>query len=477
MIVRVQQGMVVLPCLLVALCVLSASAFDSIVDRPKPPRNIFGESAGKKAERLRWWTEARFGMFIHFGLYAMPARGEWVKTEERLDDKSYEERYFPCFNPDLFDAKEWARAAKRAGMKYMVLTTKHHDGFCLWDTKTTDYKITTTPFGRDLVREFSEACRAEGLHVGFYFSIKDWHHPDYTVDQTHPLRPKDDRFTDDIYEKLNAGKDWNRYREYMYAQIRELLTDYGKIDIVWFDYTVKEKYGKNWKDWESVELLKMTRKLQPQILVDSRLDLMDTEDGWDFVTPEQSRVSQWPLWEGKKACWETCQTFSGSWGYHRDENTWKSSHQLIELLINSVSYGGNLILNVGPTARGDFDDRATDRLEAIGRWMKRNSRSIYGCTAAPEGFSAPSGTMLTYNPALRRLYVHVCDYPMGEIPFGFSDKVRYAQFLHDGSEIVIRHGDVITHAQAGDVGTRDNFVLPMLKPSVEVPVIECFLKE
>lgn len=476
MIVRVQQGMAVLPCLFVALCVLSASAFDSIVDRPKPPRNIFGESADKKAERLRWWTEARFGMFIHFGLYAMPARGEWVKTEERLDDKSYEERYFPCFNPDLFDAKEWARAAKQAGMKYMVLTTKHHDGFCLWDTKTTNYKITKTPFGRDLVREFADACRVEGLHVGFYFSIIDWHHPDYTVDQTHPLRPRDGRFSDEIYEKLNAGKDWNRYREYMYAQIRELLTDYGKIDIVWFDYTVKEKYGKNWKDWESVELLKMTRELQPQILVDSRLDLMDTEDGWDFVTPEQSRVSQWPLWEGKKAYWETCQTFSGSWGYHRDENTWKSPHQLIELLVNSVSYGGNLILNVGPTARGDFDDRATDRLEVIGRWMKRNSRSIYGCTAAPKGFATPIGTLLTYNSSAKRLYVHVCDYPMGEIPFDFAEEIRYAQFLHDGSEITIRRGDVINHAQAGDVGCRDNFVLPMIKPSVEVPVIECFLK-
>lgn len=415
-------------------------------------------------------------MFIHFGLYAMPARGEWVKTEERLDDKSYEERYFPCFNPDLFDAKEWARAAKQAGMKYMVLTTKHHDGFCLWDTKTTNYKITKTPFGRDLVREFADACRVEGLHVGFYFSIIDWHHPDYTVDQTHPLRPRDGRFSDEIYEKLNAGKDWNRYREYMYAQIRELLTDYGKIDIVWFDYTVKEKYGKNWKDWESVELLKMTRELQPQILVDSRLDLMDTEDGWDFVTPEQSRVSQWPLWEGKKAYWETCQTFSGSWGYHRDENTWKSPHQLIELLVNSVSYGGNLILNVGPTARGDFDDRATDRLEVIGRWMKRNSRSIYGCTAAPKGFATPIGTLLTYNSSAKRLYVHVCDYPMGEIPFDFAEEIRYAQFLHDGSEITIRRGDVINHAQAGDVGCRDNFVLPMIKPSVEVPVIECFLK-
>ncbi len=455
---------------------LQAMAFDSIANRPTPPRNIFGESSEAKAARMKWWTDARFGMFIHFGLYALPARHEWVKSFEHLDADRYDRKYFPYFNPDLFDAREWARQAKATGMKYIVLTTKHHDGFCLWDTKTTDYKVTKTPFGRDLVREYVDACRAEGLHVGFYFSIKDWHHPDYTIDKTHPLRPPHGAFTDEIYEKLNAGKDWNRYRDYMYEQVRELLTNYGKIDIIWFDYTVRDKYGKNWKDWESVELLKMTRHLQPHILVDSRLDLMDTEDGWDFVTPEQRRVTQWPLWEGKKAYWETCQTFSGSWGYYRDEQTWKSPHQLIELLVNSVSFGGNLILNVGPTGRGDFDDRATDRLAAIGRWMKRNARSIYGCTAAPESFKAPNGTLLTYNPETGRLYVHILSYPMSTIPIEFADRIAYAQFLHDGSEITIRPGRLTPHAQAGDMGASDAFVLPILKPNVEIPVIECFLK-
>ena len=425
---------------------------------------------------MAWWTHDRFGMFIHFGLYSLAARHEWVKSVEAIPDEVYDAKYFRNFNPKRLDAKAWARAAKAAGMKYAVLTTKHHEGFCLWDSKVTDYKSTNTPFGRDIVREFADACHEAGIRCGFYYSLLDWHHPDYTIDQTHPLRPKDGVFTDEIYAKLNAGKDWNRYRDYMYAQVRELLTGYGKIDIIWFDYTVKAKYGKNWKDWESVELLKLTRKLQPGILVDSRLDLMDTEDGWDFVTPEQCRVSQWPLWEGKKAYWETCQTFSGSWGYHRDEHTWKSPHQLIELLVNSVSFGGNLILNVGPTARGDFDDRATDRLAAIGRWMKRNARSIYGCTAAPEEFKAPSGTLLTYNPGLKRLYVHVCDYPMGTIPFDFADRVAYAQFLHDGSEIKVRAGHRFSHSQSGDLGSSDNFVLPMLKPNVEIPVIECFLK-
>ncbi len=456
---------------------LTAPAFDAIKDRPTPPKSIFHETPAQRDARRAWWTHDRFGMFIHFGLYASPARHEWVQSKERIAPDAYEKRYMPRFNPDLFDAKDWARRAKKAGMKYMVLTAKHHEGFCMWDTKTTDYKITNTPFKRDLVREYVDAARAEGLKVGFYFSIKDWHHPDYLIDQSHPLRPADGKFTDEIYETLNKGRDWNRYREYMYAQVKELLTNYGKIDIIWYDYTVKEKYGKNWKHWESVELMKLTRALQPDILVDSRLDLMDTEDGWDFVTPEQCRVTQWPQVDGKDAPWETCQTFSGSWGYYRDEETWKSPHQLIELLVNSVAFGGNLILNVGPTGRGEFDYRACDRLDAIGAWMRVNGRSIYGCTAAPKEFKTPVDSLLTYNPETKRLYIHLVNYPMGTLPFDFADKVEYAQFLHDASEVKIRKGAEIQHSQGGDLGARDFLLLPMKKPNVEIPVVEIFLKK
>ncbi len=454
---------------------LNASAFDAVKDRPTPPKSIFHETLEQRDARRAWWTHDRFGMFIHFGLYSVPARHEWVQSFEKIPYTEYRSRYMPRFNPDLFDAKAWARAAKAAGMKYMVLTAKHHEGFCLWDTKTTDYKITNTPFGRDLVREYVDAARAEGLRVGFYFSIKDWSHPDYLIDATHPERPE--TFTDETYEKVNEGRDWNRYRDLMYAQVKELLTQYGKIDIIWYDYTLKEKYGKNWKHWESVELLKLTRKLQPQILVDSRLDLMDTEDGWDFVTPEQCRVTQWPTVDGKKAPWETCQTFSGSWGYYRDEETWKSPHQLIELLINSVAFGGNLILNVGPTARGEFDWRAKERLAAIGDWMHMNSRAIYGCTAAPEEFKTPVDSLLTYNPELNRLYIHLVNYPMGALPISFADKIEYAQFLHDGSELKMRVGGQFEHSQGGNMGRVDNIILPIKKPNVEIPVIEIFLKK
>ena len=204
------------------------------------PKSIFNETAERRAERLSWWRHDRFGMFIHFGLYAMPARHEWVRCYEYIPNETYDKKYFPRFNPDLFDAREWAQAAKKAGMKYIVLTTKHHEGFCMWDSKVTDYKITNTPFGRDLVKEYVEACRAEGLKVGFYYSIIDWHHPHFTIDVNHPLRPRGG-FTDESYARLNKGRDMAKYREYMFAQVRELLTWYGKIDIIWFDYTVKDK--------------------------------------------------------------------------------------------------------------------------------------------------------------------------------------------------------------------------------------------
>ena len=172
--------------------ILSAAASEEV----NPPKRIFDETEQQRAERLSWWINDRFGMFIHFGLYSVPGRHEWVMSLEAIDADTYEKRYFPRFNPDLFDAKLWAKTAKAAGMKYAVLTTKHHEGFCMWDTATTDYKITKTAFGRDVVREFVDAFRAEGLKVGFYFSIMDWHHPDYTVDHPHPLFKKikgDDR--------------------------------------------------------------------------------------------------------------------------------------------------------------------------------------------------------------------------------------------------------------------------------------------
>ena len=423
------------------------------------------ETDAEKAARLKWWTDARFGMFIHFGLYALPARHEWVKNHERLTNEQYQ-KYFDHFNPDLFNPREWARMAKAAGMKYAVITAKHHEGFCLWDSKYTDYKVTNTPFGRDLLKEFVEAFRAEGLKVGFYYSLLDWHHPDYTIDVMHPLRPANEA----DYDRLNAGKDMNRYRQYMKDQVRELLSNYGEISIMWFDFSFPGKHGKGRDDWDSIGLLKLARSLQPNIIVDDRLDLQDVEGGWDFTTPEQVVVTKWPEYKGKKIPWETCQTFSGSWGYYRDEYTWKSPAQLIELLINSVSKGGNLLLNVGPTGRGTFDQRAQERLKAMGDWMAVNSRSIYSCTEAPPEFVAPPNTLLTWNPATRRLYIHLLSYPLNGIWLkGLAGKVEYVQFLHDASEIRFEPGK---GEEASDLWLS----LPVQKPPVEIPVLEVFIK-
>lgn len=423
------------------------------------------ETEAQKTQRMKWWTEARFGMFIHWGLYALPARHEWVKNRERLTDEQYQ-KYFDNFNPDLYNPKEWARMAKEAGMKYVVLTAKHHEGFCLFDSKFTDYKSTNTPFGRDIIRDYVDAFRAEGLKIGFYYSLIDWHHPDYTIDSRHPQRQE----SDTAYARLNKGKNMDRYREYMKNQVRELLTNYGEISIIWFDFSFPGKNGKGHDDWDSQNLLKLTRSLQPGIIVDDRLDLRDVEGGWDFTTPEQVKVARWPEVNGKRVPWETCQTFSGSWGYYRDEYTWKSPAQLIELLSESVSKGGNLLLNVGPTARGAFDYRAQDRLKAMGEWMKYNNRSVYGCTEAPQGIAAPANTVLTYNPVTKRLYVHLLVYPMGSITLpGMADKVKYIQFLHDASEVRFSPG---RDASANDL----NLQLPVEKPPVEIPVLEVILK-
>jgi len=431
---------------------------------------FWNETESQKKERMAWWTEARFGMFIHWGLYALPARHEWVKNAERLTNEDYQ-KYFDNFNPDLYNPREWAKTAKAAGMKYAVITAKHHEGFCLFDSKFTDYKATNTSYGKDILKEWVDAFRAEGLKIGFYYSLIDWHHPDFTIDRIHPLR------TDDKTKmaELNKKRDMGKYRLYMQNQVRELLTNYGKVDILWLDYSYPGENGKGHEDWGSEILIKMVRQLQPGILVNDRMDLRQCADAWDFITPEQYKVLKWPEKDGKKISWETCQTFSGSWGYYRDENTWKDNKQLLVLLIESVSKGGNLLLNVGPTARGLFDDRAEERLEKMGDWMKLNNRSIYGCSQAPEEFIVPENSLLTYNPKTNRLYIHLLDYPLHHFNLtGYKGKIKYAQFLHDASEIKVTQrieNGTIVDANSGNL----NLTLPVTKPNVEIPVIELIL--
>lgn len=425
-----------------------------------------------------WFVKDRFGMFIHWGLYSMPARHEWVRHNEEITHEDYQ-KYFDHFNPDLFDPGAWAEMARKAGMKYFVITTKHHEGFCMWDSKYTDYKVTRTKCGRDLLREVVDAFRAAGIRVGFYYSLIDWHHPDFIIDnRIGPYR----NLSEEDRRKMNEGRDMKRYAQYMRDQVRELLTDYGKIDILWFDFSYPSpdgnpEHGKSHLDWESEELVKMIRSIQPDIILDNRLDLPDEGD---IHTPEQFTPDE-PLKDanGNPVVWEGCQTFSGSWGYHRDEQTWKSPKQCIDMLINHVCRNGNLLMNVGPTSRGYLDLRAQNCLKAYADWMYYNSRSIYNCGRAPEGIQAPADTRYTYNRETNTLYLHLMNWPFKHIHLpGLAGKIAYAQFLHDGSEVRLREPQKTVHTSLNSK-TPDHAVtleLPVIKPNVEVPVIELFLK-
>lgn len=415
-----------------------------------------------------WFVHDRFGMFIHWGIYSVVARHEWIKNYEQISDADYQ-KYFDHFDPDLYDPQQWARTARNAGMKYFVVTTKHHDGFCLWDSKLTDYKAPHTPAGQDLIRPLVEAFRSEGLKIGFYHSLIDWHHPEFPVDALHPQR------NDEEFLKANQDRDMRKYVEYLHGQVRELLTDYGKIDILFLDFSYSGRPsegllapGKGKDDWQSERLIEMVRELQPGIVINDRAEIPQ-----DYVTPEQVQPQAWVTREGVPVIWEACQTFSGSWGYYRDEMTWKSPEMLIQMLIDGVSKGGNLILNVGPNARGEFELRAVARLEALGDWMHLHSRAIYGCTQSE--FEAPPDCRYTQNGD--RLYLHLFAWPYEHVYLeGLGGQVEYAQLLNDASEIRILTPRQAAHRTPEASADTLILALPVQMPNVMVPVVELFLK-
>ncbi|WP_247629927.1 alpha-L-fucosidase [Microbacterium croceum] len=414
-----------------------------------------------------WFDEARFGMFVHFGLYSAAARHEWVQNYERLTDDDYRQ-YFDHFDPDRFDARAIARTAKASGMGYVVLTTKHHDGFCLWDSQLTDF-TSRVAVDRDLVREFVDAVRAEGLKVGLYHSVIDWHHPDFTVDWNHPRRD------DENAHALNEGRDMGRYREYLHGHVRELLTGYGQIDYLFFDFTYPEEKdgwaGKGPADWDADALLALCRELQPDMLVNDRLGIPA-----DFVTPEQYQPTAPIERDGVPLTWEACQTLNGSWGYHRDNTDQKSATMLTQMLVDSVSMGGNMLLNIGPDGRGAIAPRDAATLGEIGDWMALHRDAVVGAGHAP--FAPPREGVYTRRGD--RLYLHLFAWPLGFVHLpGLAGRVSYARLLNDGSWLKTsvsdpqQQADLMTPA-GEDEGTL-TVHLPVQRPDVLLPVIELTL--
>jgi len=416
-----------------------------------------------------WFVQARLGLFVHWGIYALPARHEWIKSRERIPEAEYQ-RYFERFDPDLYDPAQWAEDGWSAGMRYAVITTKHHDGFCLWDSALTDYKATNTPARRDLLREFVDAFRRRGFRIGFYHSLIDWHHPDFPLDIFHPRRDEP------AAREESRRRDVSKYAAYLHGQVRELLTGYGPVDVMWLDFSYPERSyeglpGKGRADWQSEALVAMIRQLQPNILIDNRADVPG-----DFHTPEQIQPPGWVELDGRRVVWEACQTLNGSWGYDRDNLDWKSPELLVRMLVDSVSKGGNLLLNVGPTARGEFDPRARATLAVIGEWIRLHERSIRGATAA--SFTPPPDGRYTQRG--ERLYLHLFAWPFRHVHLpGLGGKIAYAQLLNDGSEIrLLQPGQAgVGHtAPRGVPEGAATLVLPVQRPDVLVPVIELFLE-
>ena len=427
--------------------------------------------------RTKWWQYDRFGMFLHWGLYSIPACGEWMMSEKEMTVEEYK-KYFELFDPVDYDPKKWVRAAKRAGMKYMVLTAKHHDGFCLFDSAYTDYKATNTKAGRDLVREFVDACREEDMKVGLYFSIIDWSHPDFPKygDKQHPMR-NNEAYKD---EKI----DFDNYLDYMHKQVKEIVTNYGKLDLLWFDFSYDDMVGEKWK---ATELITMVRKYQPDVIIDNRLEGAGDNHGslisgeptiysGDFVSPEQIIPPEGVVdIHGNPVPWELCATMNNHWCYCNFDKEYKSAQMLIRKLVECVSKGGNFLLNVGPDARGNMPKESLAILEEIGEWMDKNSESIYGCGIC----DLPKPEWGRYTQKGDIIYAHVFETPLGALPLtGIGpDKLDKVYYVADGTEM--NRGEAwntVLFTEAAFVSFGDNPVFTYALPDKRDTVLKVVLK-
>ena len=346
--------------------------------------------------RIQWWREAKFGMFVHWGLYSILGREAWAMGDEDIPLEEYE-KLAAQFRPPADVARTWAKLARSSGMRYMVMTAKHHEGYCLFHSALTDYCATRQGPGRDLVREYVKAARAEGLRVGLYYSLMDWHHPDWQ-------RAKQDAF---------ARK---RFVDYTHGQIRELMSNYGKIDILWYDMPVPLDAD----GWHSAEMNDMVFQLQPEIVVNNRNRLPG-----DFFTPEQSTSPA-------QGDWESCMTINDSWAYEAGDHNWKSPQQLVENLAECSRDGGNYLLDIGPRADGSVPEAAVSRLDAIGGWLRRNGDAVYGTQKC----RFPHGNIGVFTRRGNTLYVIAYYWPGTTMTVGgVRCKVKSARFLATGGSV------------------------------------------
>lgn len=413
-------GMVL--CVLAALLVMTSS----IGVRPAEA----AASDGQQQARMEWWREAKFGMFIHWGVYAVPAGvwdgeekyAEWIRHRAHIPLSVYE--HIPAdFNPTKYNPDRWVRLAKQAGMKYMVITSKHHDGFCIFDSELTEWDvIDSSPYDKDLLMQLRRSAnKVEDFKLGYYYSIMDWHHPDYL-----PRRGWSDRSAE--------GADMDEYTEYVKNQVKELIYEYDPA-ILWFDGGWED----TWTEERGLEVLNMIRELNPSIIVNNRLEV----DG-DYTTPEQHIPGQ-----AMDRDWETCMTMNGHWGYAKYDENWKSTKTLIRNLVDIVSKGGNYLLNVGPRADGTFPEESIQRLKEIGTWMDENGESIYGTSGSP--FRRLAWGRCTMKPG--KLYLHVFNWPEDntlEVP-GLKNEVTGASLLATGTKLgVTREGEEMITVRVPD---------------------------
>jgi alpha-L-fucosidase len=366
----------------------------------------FANPAGGDADReqrMKWWHEARFGMFIHWGLYSQLGRHEWVMENEGIPVAEYEQ-LAKQFKPKPNAARDWARLAKQAGQKYMVMTTKHHEGFCHFDSKLTNYCAPKQGPGRDLVKEYVEAARAEGMRVGFYYSLMDWHHPDGARCATDEAARR-------------------RFVDYIHGQIHELLSNYGKIDVLWYDVS----WPLDAAGWESEKMNAMVFQLQPEIIVNNRNKL----DG-DFSTPEQTITAD------SKHAWESCMTMNDSWGYQRADDNWKTPETIVRNLVTCAHDTGNYLLNIGPKPDGSIPEESVGILTKVGGWMQRNGPTIY----QSEKCQPRRSNYASFSRKGNTLYMHVHFWPGSTVALGgLRNKVQSARLVASGKDVKFEQDD------------------------------------